>query len=72
MAEGHERDTTKDYLRFISVSRGSLGELDAQLQFAVRLHYVDQAKFENLRERINHVSRMLKNLQKSLRRKLNE
>jgi four helix bundle protein len=72
IAEGHERDTTKEYLRFLSISRGSLGELDTQLQLAVRLNYLDQYKFENLNDRLNHISRMIKNLQKTLRRKLNE
>ncbi|HEY0199163.1 MAG TPA: four helix bundle protein [Rhodanobacter sp.] len=40
IAEGAARRSTPEYLRFLSMARGSLSELDTQLQIAERLAYV--------------------------------
>ncbi|MDE1893063.1 MAG: four helix bundle protein [Pseudomonadota bacterium] len=40
IAEGAARRSRPEYLRFLSMARGSLSELDTQLQIAERLAYV--------------------------------
>ncbi|TAM36353.1 MAG: four helix bundle protein [Rhodanobacter sp.] len=39
IAEGAARKSTSEYLRFLSIARGSLAELDTQLHIAERLDY---------------------------------
>jgi four helix bundle protein len=40
ISEGAARRTTPEYVHFLHVARGSLSELDAQLELAIRLGFV--------------------------------
>ena len=40
IAEGAARATTRDYLHFLVMARGSLSELDTQLELSVRLNFL--------------------------------
>ena len=40
IAEGYGRNYTKDYARFLQISRGSLFEMQTQLQIAVNLGFI--------------------------------
>ena len=60
IAEGFERDTSKDFIRFLYIARGSSGEVRSMLYLAVRLGYLDEQTFESLKAQVEEVSRMIK------------
>lgn len=64
IAEGAARRSTPEYLRFLSITRGSLSELDTQLQIATR-HGLAEAPLE-LNELVDRVFSKLNALIRSL------
>jgi four helix bundle protein len=70
IAEGHARSTTKDYLRYIAIAIGSLAEAATFIELAGRLGYGDVDELRKVYEITTEERRMLRSLQKSLRRRL--
>lgn len=48
IAEGHTRAHTKEYLNFISITQGSLAELQTQIEIASRLDYLASATADEI------------------------
>jgi four helix bundle protein len=48
IAEGFERDSTNQFLYFLTIAKGSAGELRTQLIIASRLNYIESTQFELL------------------------
>jgi four helix bundle protein len=46
IAEGDERDSNPDSVRFFRIAKGSLGELRTQLRIASEIGYISQNDFE--------------------------
>ena len=70
IAEGHARDSTKEYLRFISIALGSLAEVETQLVIANKLQFLNNEMMGELLGKTGEIGRMLRGLQKSLKAKL--
>lgn len=70
IAEGHARSSTKDYLRHIAIAIGSLAETATFVELAGRLGYGDVSHLRNIFEMTTEERRMLRSLQKSLRKRL--
>lgn len=48
IAEGYERSGTGEFVQFLSVAKGSAGEVESHLCVAFDLGYIDNAMFEQL------------------------
>jgi four helix bundle protein len=68
IAEGQARNTTGEFIQFISHAEGSAAELDTQLFLSVELGFVQAAQATTIFALIDEVRRMLN----GLRRKLSE
>ncbi len=66
IAEGFERTSTKDFLRFLTIAKGSCSELRAQLYIAYDINHIDKAVFNKLVNQAEEISRMLSGLKRSL------
>jgi len=69
IAEGQARKSTKEFLQFISVARGSLAELETQLELAVRLRYGNEDSGSAIVQ-ANLLGRKLNCLQKAIKSRL--
>ncbi len=59
IAEGDERGTNKDSLRFLQIARGSLAELETQLGIAKEIGLILPAAMSNLSKQIDDVARLI-------------
>jgi four helix bundle protein len=59
IAEGHGRESNKEYLRFLNISIGSLFELQTQLEIAKNIEYLTEEDFNNLYDDSREIERML-------------
>ena len=70
IAEGTGRGGEREFLRFLYLALGSATELAVQLELAIALGFIEAETGAALRDRTNHVQRMLNRLTGSVRRKL--
>jgi len=59
IAEGTERGSDKDSIRFLYYAKGSTGELLTQIKLGVRFGYIGQNKGNQLESECYQVSKML-------------
>ena len=69
IAEGYERDSDAEFGHFLSIAKGSCGEIRSQLYVAVDQAYVGDAEFAEVSGRAIEVSRMLKGLTRTVRQR---
>jgi four helix bundle protein len=62
IAEGHGRLDDGNFRQFLANSRGSLFELQTQLELAADLKYLNEAKVAELMEQCEEVARMINGL----------
>ena len=68
IAEGFERDGTKEFHRFASVAKGSAGEVRSHLYTALDADYLTQEEFDRLYAMGDEIGRMLGGLLRYLER----
>ena len=66
IAEGHGRNSNKEFYHFLGIALGSLAELETQLILAKRLSYLTEEDVSPSLQISDEIGKMLKGLQKSL------
>lgn len=66
IAEGQERNTTKDFVKFLHIAKGSRSELETQLLLCIRLNYLTQEQAETAQNLLTEIGKMLHSLVQKL------
>jgi four helix bundle protein len=69
IAEGHARDSTKEYLHHVSFAMGSLAEVETQVLLAERLGYLSTDASNTTLTKTAELGRRIRNLQQALKAK---
>ena len=70
IAEGHQRKYSKEFLQYLSIAYGSLGELETHLLIAERLGYIDKSQAHAFLEETAELGKMINGLRRSVEKKL--
>ena len=65
IAEGYERNTNKDFIRFLYISKGSCSELRTQIYLAIEIEVIDRKMGNQLLDSTRKISAMLHNFIKT-------
>lgn len=65
IAEGDERGSNREAIRFLYIAKGSLAELQTQLIIAHEIGYIDSRVLEEINERCRTLGKMIGSLIKA-------
>jgi len=65
IAEGSERNSSRDFVRFLNIAKGSTAELLTQLVIAKEIGYINDQQYRMFYEKCTEVTKMLMGLIKS-------
>ena len=67
IAEGHDRNSGKEFIRFLNIAKASCGELRTQIYFSIEIGLIDKEKGSELLDKTLKISSMIYNLIKSIK-----
>jgi four helix bundle protein len=67
IAEGFARDTNKEFIRFLIMSRGSVAEVQSDLFVALDLEFIDKDKFSDIYSQLENLGKQINGLIRYLR-----
>ncbi len=72
LAEGLEKDSLKENVRYIEIARGSAAELQTQIYISIEIGYLPKALGSQWKAEINQISKMLNALKQTLKGRMGE
>lgn len=66
IAEGSERKSDKDFIRFLRMASASLAEIETQLYIALKLNYLDDSAYNELLKASAEIGKMIHGLMAGL------
>ena len=69
IAEGMEKDSYKDKIRFLNISEGSISELITQVYIGIEIGYIEKDIGLSWKNELDEISKMLKSLKRSINAK---
>ena len=66
IAEGSERQSDKEFIRYLNIAKGSLAEVETQILIAQKLNYLNQEQLLLLSHDANEIGKMLNGLRNKL------
>ena len=70
VAEGYERNSNKEFARFLNIAKGSGGELRTQLYISRKLDFLNKADFDHLIGESKEISAMLHGLSRAVSKRI--
>jgi four helix bundle protein len=71
IAEGHSRRHSREFLQHLSISSGSLAELETQINLAMRWNFIHPTDAEEATRLCKEIGKMLHGLANAIRRRTN-
>jgi four helix bundle protein len=69
IVEGFEKNNNNEFIRFLKIAKGSIGEVRNQLYIALAVKYIDQDEFDKLNNELielaNQVGKLISYLEKN-------
>lgn len=62
IAEGFERNSTKEFINYLRIARGSCAELRTQLYIGEEINYIELQAAQSLQQEALEISKMLQGL----------
>jgi four helix bundle protein len=66
IAEGMEKESSKDKVRFLDIAKGSSAELITQIYIGIEIGYIEKERGFSWKRELNEILSMLSGLQKNL------
>jgi four helix bundle protein len=70
VAEGYERNSNKEFIRFLNIAKGSGGELRTQLYISRKLDFIRKVDFDRLVKESKEISAMLHGLSRAVAKRI--
>ncbi|QFU23424.1 four helix bundle protein [Shewanella eurypsychrophilus] len=70
IAEGMERESDREKARFLSIAKGSIGELKTQIMIGEEIQYISSDESSILASECEQISKMLGSFIKTLRKNI--